>query len=361
MNHKLRALAVHLPQFHPIPENDRWWGKGFTEWTNVTRSLPKYEGHYQPHLPADMGFYDLRLNESLIAQAELAADHGIHGFCFYHYWFTGKKLLERPTEQMLALGTPDFPFCFCWANENWTRNWDGLNNHVLMEQHYSAEDDKEHIQYLAQFFNDKRYIRVDDKPVLLVYRTEIIPDIKKTAERLRSEAQKLGFKDLYLINVESFKKGVDPAEIGFDAAFDFQPNWKNFPSTKKATTWEVLKHKLGIEQSALIDNNVFEYAEFVDKQIASNTDQQYKIYPGVTPMWDNSARRKTEATIFQNSTPELYGKWLEHVVSNFKPYSSDENFIFINAWNEWAEGNHLEPCQKWGKAYLEVTKTILNS
>ena len=199
----LRLIAHYLPQFHPIPENDRWWGKGFTEWTNVTKAQPLFEGHYQPHLPGELGFYDLRLGETRIAQAELARAHGIHGFCYYHYWFNGKKVLERPLNEMLRSGKPDFPFCICWANENWTRTWDGQDSHILLKQEYSADDDRRHIRELFRIFDDRRYIRVNAKPLFLVYRTENMPDPSRTAAIWREEARKAGIGEIYLCKVES--------------------------------------------------------------------------------------------------------------------------------------------------------------
>ncbi len=178
-NGGVRGIAFHLPQFHPIPENDEWWGKGFTEWTNVAKATPRFPGHYQPHLPADLGFYDLRLPEARAAQAELAARYGIYGFCYYHYWFSGRRLLERPVNEIWKSGEPDFPFCLCWANENWTRQWDGQNAQVLLEQHYSAADDLAHIRSLIPLFKDRRYIRVADRPLLLVYRASRLPEPEK--------------------------------------------------------------------------------------------------------------------------------------------------------------------------------------
>jgi lipopolysaccharide biosynthesis protein len=358
---KLRPLALYLPQYYPFPENDKWWGKGFTEWRNVTKAKPLFEGHYQPHLPADFSFYDLRLSETRIAQAEMAAKHGIYGFCFYHYWFTGKTLLEKPVEGILNTKEPDFPFCLCWANENWTRKWDGLFNDVLIEQHYSDEDDLNHIRYLLPFFADKRYIRVDNKPVFIVYRTELFPDINRSAEIWRNEAIKSGIGDLYLIRIESFKSGIDPASVGFDAGFEFQPNWHNLPARKPIPMLETLLHKTGLKYSAYSDNRIWNYSDVVNHLINHPKKVDYKRYPGITPQWDNTSRRKTDAFIYHNSTPAEYGRWLQHVVDSFQPFSEQENFILINAWNEWAEGNHLEPCLKWGKAYLEETKKVLDS
>jgi len=361
MSKNIRPIALFLPQFHPFPENDNWHGKGFTEWTNATKARPQFKGHYQPHLPADMGFYDLRLNETHVAQAEMANQYGIYGFCHYHCWFGGKTLMERPVEDMLKLGTPNFPFSLCWTNENWTRKWDGGNRQVLIEQNYSDDDDLNHIRYLLPFFADKRYIRIDGKPVFLVYRTELLPDAKRSAEIWRNEAIKAGIGDLYLIRVESFVTNLDPVSIGFDAASEFQPNWHNLPMFEKPGFLETHLHKLGIKKSALLENKIFDYGKVVEQNIQRQKKVDYIRYPSITPQWDNTARRQSGAVIFKDSTPELYEKWMKHLVDGFIPYSQDENIIIINAWNEWAEGNHLEPCQKWGKKYLEATARALSN
>jgi lipopolysaccharide biosynthesis protein len=356
MRKKFRPLALYLPQYHPIPENDEWWGKGFTEWTNVAKAKPLFKGHYQPHLPADLGFYDLRLRETRIAQAEMAKKSGIHGFCYYHYWFNGKTLLEKPIESMLQSNEPDFPFCICWANENWSRNWDGQFKNVLIEQKYSFKDDVDHIRYLFTFFSDPRYIRVNNKPVFIIYRTELFPDIKRTVEIWREESVKSGVGDLYLIRAESFVQGVDPASIGFDASFVFQPNWHNQPARYLDNSARRFMHKIGLKRSVFLENRVRYYKDFAEAQQREVTKFSFKRFPGITPMWDNSARRLKDAYILLDSTPEEYSKWLNHIVNTFQPFSDEENFIFINAWNEWGEGNHLEPCQKWGTAYLDETK-----
>jgi lipopolysaccharide biosynthesis protein len=357
---KIKPIAMYLPQYHPIPENDEWWGKGFTEWTNVTKAKPLFKDHYQPHLPADLGFYDLRLPETRQAQADMAREHGIFGFCYYHYWFNGKTLLEKPIEAMLKSGTPDFPFCMCWANENWSRNWDGKFKNILIEQKYCFDDDVEHIRALVPFFADPRYIRVHNKPVFIVYRTELFPDIKRTAAIWRAESIKSGIGDLYLIRVESFDRNVDPQSIGFDASFEFQPNWDIQPRRQYGNVFNRALDLVGVKTSVFSRNQVRLYKDFVDTQIQRAVKTAYKRYPGIMPMWDNTARRKTDAYVLHGSTPEEYGKWLKHIVHTFQPYSEEENFIFINAWNEWGEGNHLEPCQKWGTSYLEITRKVLN-
>lgn len=351
---KIRALAIYLPQFHPIPENNSWWGQGFTEWTNVTRAKPRFKDHYQPHLPSDMAFYDLRVHQTIVEQAELARQHGISGFCFYHYWFNGKRLLERPLDQYLTLQKPDFPFCLCWANENWTRRWDGQDQEVLMKQEYSETDDLEHIEFLSRFFRDARYIRVDGKPVFIVYRPALFPDISRTLETWRTSCRNNGIGEIYLMYMQSFGEKRTPEEMGFDAAVEFQPDFSRFGENITPQSGKFLR----TSESQKMKDKVFLYERIIQNMI-QKPSVNYKRYPAVFPMWDNSARRKAEATIVHGSTPLLYGLWLKHVLSTFEPFSVEENFVFLNAWNEWAEGNHLEPCLKWGRAYLDETRDAL--
>jgi lipopolysaccharide biosynthesis protein len=356
----IRAIAFHLPQFHPISENNEFWGQGFTEWTNVTQASPRFEGHYQPHLPADLGFYDLRLKEARLAQESYAKTYGISGFCYYHYWFQGKKVLNQPLDRKLDNPKEELPFMVCWANENWTRNWDGQNHQILLEQKYSLEDDILHFEEFLRFFKDDRYIKVNGKPVLMIYRSALFPDISKTASVWRDLALKNGLPGLYLIAVKGINNiSSTPESFGFDAMVDFQPDFSIKYQPRNLSFLEKLTVKLGLNQSKLDENKVYNYDELVEKCIESKWPD-FKFYPCVTPSWDNSARRKTAAIIFENATPTKYGKWLKTIVSRFQPYSKDENFIFINAWNEWAEGNHLEPCRKWGQKYLEETANALN-
>src|SRR6266542_1499110 len=379
---KLRPIAIYLPQFHPIPENDAWWGKGFTEWTNVTKAKPLFKNHYQPHLPANLGFYDLRVQEVREAQARLAKEHGIYGFCYYHYWFNGKRILERPFNEVFESGKPDFPFMLCWANENWTRAWDGENEHVLLEQKYSAEDDRNHIKDLIPYFKDHRYIRINNKPVVAIYCSTLLPDVQSTLTTWRNEAAKQGM-ELYICRFESHHTGGEEyLKAGFDAAIDFQP-WgmdsRNYHARiikRKTISFSFkaknllyknllkrLSYRLYNEYKKKLENEIiynyrFDYNDYVNFVLRADIPA-YKRYPCLMPMWDNSPRRAQHPAIFYNSTPQLYKKWLQHIVSSFKPFSNEENLLFINAWNEWGEGNHLEPCMKWGMQYLETTKEIL--
>jgi lipopolysaccharide biosynthesis protein len=359
---KIKPIAIYLPQFHPTPENDIWWGKGFTEWTNVTKAQPRYEGHYQPHYPADLGFYDLRLEEARLAQEELAKAYGIHGFCYYHYWFNGKRLLYEPLDRKLNNQKEDLPFMMCWANENWTRTWDGLDKEVLLKQDYSFEDDVNHIQHLISYFKDERYIKVEGKPIFIIYRPNLFPEMQTTIEIWRKKVKEAGFPDLYIGFAQNKEYQFEPKTKGFDFAFDFQPNSLHstssipYPRTFLEKVIRRLKKKFNIKVSDL--NYYVDYLAFVRNQM--NKPFGKYVYPGITPMWDNSARRKNNNFVLHDSTPEKYKIWLSNIKENYSWESVPENFLFINAWNEWAEGNHLEPCQKWGRRYLEVTKEILS-
>ena len=351
-----KIIALHLPQFHPIPENDLWWGKGFTEWTNVTKAKPLYEGHYQPHLPTDLGFYDLRLPEARAAQAELASEYGIHGFCYYHYWFHGKQLLERPVTDILKSGEPDFPFCLCWANENWSRRWDGRDKEILIEQRYSAQDDVDHIRFLVSAFEDPRYITVNGLPLFLVYRSAQLPDSKATTDRWRREVERAGLPGIYLVRVESHGERMDPAETGFDAALEFQP----FGESLSAATLFRLKwwqrRRLGTMPTLFEKHEIYAYSEMV-KAAMGVPRPSYPWIRCACPSWDNTARKNEGGMILHDSTPEMFESWVRGLLDQgeeMHPSNPAEKIVFINAWNEWAEGNHLEPCRRWGRQYLEA-------
>ena len=362
---RLRTVAFYLPQFHRIPENDAWWGRGFTEWRKVASSRPLFVGHYQPHLPADTGFYDLRVPETRSEHADLARAHGIDAFCYWHYWFDGRRLLERPFEEVLASGKPDFPFCLCWANENWTRRWDGHDDEVLMEQRYSAEDDRSHVAYLATAFRDRRYLRIDGRPLFLVYRARRLPEPAATASRLREEARRLGIGELFLACVESFpEERGDPASIGFDAAVEFQPDWSLLtkdlctgPLRVLASNGEIAGVTSAFDDTSVC--SVYDYAAVVDRMIAK-APASYPRFPCVVPMWDNSPRRGSieKSVILHGSTPEHYERWLKAAIARAQKLPG-ERLLFVNAWNEWAEGTHLEPDLRHGRAYLEATRRTL--
>jgi len=352
-----RLIAFYLPQYHPIPENDRWWGRGFTEWTGVAQAGPQFKGHYQPHLPADLGFYDLRVPEVREAQADLARAHGIHGFCYYHYWFNGKRLLNRPFDEVLASGRPDLPFCLCWANENWTRRWDGHEEDVLMEQTYSAEDDLNHIRWLLRAFRDPRYLRHAGRPVFLIYRAARLPDPRRTTELWREEARRQGVGELFLCRVESGGgERARPREAGFDAAVEFQPDWPNLGQPLRRGWASRLLGRFGLVPRVFREGCVHDYATVV-RLARLKRGVDYTRFRCVTPSWDNTARRGTAARVFRNATPALYEAWLRRAVSEAR--KEHHPFVFVNAWNEWGEGNHLEPDLRFGRAYLEATRRAM--
>ncbi len=344
---RVKALAFFLPQYHPIPENDEWWGKGFTEWANVAKAKSCFRDHHQPLLPSELGFYDLRVPEVRVAQAELAREYGIHGFCYYYYWFHGKKLLERPLEDMLASGAPDFPFCLCWANENWTRRWDGQDNEILCAQEHSPESDACFIDDVLPALLDPRYIKRNGEPLLLVYRPDLLADPLETTAIWRETARRAGLPGLHLCAVW---RDEDPRPIGFDALVEFPPH--HF--LRKTITEQVEGRVGGFE------GEIYDYQAGVEA-IEPLIDQPFPVYRGTMPAWDNTARIGKKAKIFIG-TPECYGKWLEQVVKETgeRP-DEDDQFVFINAWNEWAEGAVLEPSQTHGRAYLEATRLALQT
>jgi len=354
----VRALAFYLPQYHPTPENDAWWGQGFTEWRNVAQARPLFRGHHQPRVPADLGFYDLRLHETRAAQALLARDHGLAGFCYYHYWFAGRRVLDRPFREVLESGEPDFPFCLCWANEDWTRAWDGRSGERLLVQQYSADDDRRHIRALLEAFADRRYVRIDGKPVFLVYRASELPNAKRTTEAWREEAAAAGM-ELYLCRVDTDDNSGDPTELGFDASVEFQPDWTNLGRPlHRHMPLRALRRLYG-SKSPYRWHRIFDYRTVVDRMLQRDP-VPYKQFPCVTPSWDNTPRRKSKGIVLRDSTPAEYERWLHAVVDGFAPFGPDEDLIFVNAWNEWAEGNHLEPCRRWGRGYLEATRRVLS-
>jgi lipopolysaccharide biosynthesis protein len=359
---KIRPLAFYLPQFYPTPENDIWWGKGFTEWTLVAQAKPLFKGHYQPHLPSDLGFYDLRIPEIMEEQAAMAKYAGLYGFMFYHYWFHGKRFLELPVNNMLKSGKPDFPFCLCWANETWTKVWAGKPNQVLQKQEYSLEDDKRHISYLCgDVFNDPRYIKINGKPLFGIWERKEIPDLKKTISVWQETAKEFGFPGLYLVSLDCLSGAVDPLLNNLDAVVEFVPDWGKLPKHQSRNLFHKVLNFLKIYRSPFYEHKIMKYNDLVNITM-NKTKPTYKYFPGITPSWDNTSRRKTRnAHVFHDSSPREFDVWLNKIIEEFVPYSEEENFIFINAWNEWAEGAHLEPDLKWGKAYLEVIKKYFRS
>ena len=345
----IRIIAFYLPQFHPIPENDQWWGKGFTEWTNVVRGKPLFDGHYQPHLPADLGFYDLRVRDVQRQQVDLARLYGITGFCFYFYWFEGRRLLEAPLDAFVEDKSIDFPFCICWANESWTRTWDGLEQEVLINQRHSADDDFHFIRYVSCYLQHPHYIRIDGRPLLIVYRPDLLQDTRATAKRWRRWCREQGFGEIHLAYTQSFDK-IDPTKIGFDSAIEFPPNNSSPPSKE---------HEVS-NLTPDFSGSIYDWSVFPECSEHYSTPS-YNIFRTVNLGWDNTARRDTAATIFVNSSPAGYKRWLVNAIRNTRRRIADphRHLVFVNAWNEWAEGAHLEPDRRYGFAYLEATRSAL--
>jgi lipopolysaccharide biosynthesis protein len=349
-----RHLAFYLPQFHPIPENDAWWGPGFTEWTNVAQARPRFRGHYQPHVPADLGFYDLRLAETRRAQADLARAHGIDGFVYYHYWFDGRQVLQRPFDEVLTSGDPDFPFALCWANENWTRAWDGEDREVLLAQSY-AGNERAHAEWLVRAFRDERYIRVDGKPLFLVYRASQLPDPLATTRVWRDVAREAGIGELFLCRVEGYPdERTDPRELGFDAGVEFAPDWMRLRSLRERVRYAAARRLLPGRSARA--TQVLSYDALV-RRMQAKPDPGYLRFPCVTPGWDNTPRRREGGLALHGNTPEQYAAWVASASASAPPSPGGESLVFVNAWNEWAEGAHLEPCRRWGHAFLEAHRS----
>ena len=348
-----RIITFYLPQFHPTPENDEWWGPGFTEWTNVVKAKPSFRGHYQPHLPADLGFYDLRLAETRIAQAELAASYGIGGFCYYHYWFHGQRMLGRILDEVHGSGEPDFPFSICWANESWTKTWVGGDSDILIHQTYSDEDDLAHIRYLIPFFEDRRYIRVNGRPLFVIYNIETLGDrVERLQDIWNKELQAAGIPELYLCCV----RHEPPA--GFEASINFFPNFGLIPFSNLDKLKYGYIRKLGTAYKHTIAN----YSDVVSN-IMDMTYPDYRMYHCPVPSWDNTPRRsELGSLILKDSTPAVFQKWMEFALKDTtNRFQDEEQILFVNAWNEWAEGTHLEPDQKWGHGYLEAVRNAIQS
>ncbi len=356
-SHPAQVIAFYLPQFHLIAENDAWWGKGFTEWTNVARARPLFRGHVQPRFPTDLGYCDLRVPDTRAAQAELAASHGISAFCYYHYWFGGRRLLERPFDEVLRTGEPRLPFLLCWANENWTRRWDGLDSEILMGQNYSDEDDRAHMRWLAQAFADPRYVRIAGKPVFLVYRTEQLPDPRRTADTWREEAHRLGIGEISLGRIENFGN-VDPRGLGFDFAVEFAPRWTALPRRSLGTGAGALLRRVGVRRDAYSTNAVYSYTDFCSA-MRNWPIGDYPLFRSACPGWDNSPRRQKNAVILHGARPEIFRGWLDELIAARPMFEGIRAPVFVNSWNEWGEGAQLEPCSVYGRQFLDAVKAAV--
>lgn len=339
-NLRARVIAFYLPQFHPIPENDKWWGKGFTEWTNVGKAKPLFEGHYQPKVPSDLGYYDLRVAETRKAQADMAREYGIEAFCYWHYWFgNAKQLLERPFQEVVKSGEPDFPFCLGWANQTWSGIWHGAPNRILIEQKYPGLDDyKAHFYSLLEAFKDERYMKINGKLVFLIYNPADLPSSKEFIEYWQELAKKENISEFYFIAHMS----DNAKEYYCDRSVD------NAPFTK-LTKPVLTKNKF---------LKVFEYCELVqylDEYVLKKDE-----YPLIIPNWDNTPRSESQGLVLKKSTPELFTKMVRNAIDKVQElYPTEERIIFLKAWNEWAEGNYMEPDLKYGHEYLKALKNAL--
>jgi glycosyltransferase involved in cell wall biosynthesis len=344
----VKLLAFYLPQFHPIPENDEWWGEGFTEWANVLKARPLFDGHFHPQLPTELGLYDLRDSTVMEAQAALAREYGIYGFCFYYYWFNGRRVLDRPLNAFLERPLPEMPFCYCWANENWTRRWDGSDDEILLRQEYEGDWAHRFIVDLLPAFQDSRYVRVEGAPLVLVYRASEVPNPVEVTQIWRQVAREEAGLSLHLAAVQSF--GIsDPARYGFDAAVEFPPHTVHHRASRRSV------RGLSRRFSGFLED----YVRVRDDQLAK-TLPAYRWYRGVMPSWDNTARRGDAAHVVVNSSPAAYRLWLRKLVlQTVVRADAQEPLIFVNAWNEWAEGNHLEPDLRYGREWLEATRDAL--
>lgn len=354
---KIRTFALYLPQFHPIPENDQFWGAGFTEWTNVARARPLYRGHVQPQLPGELGFYDLRLAETRIQQARLARSHGIEAFLYWHYWFAGRRVLERPFNEMLASGVPDFPFCLGWANHTWAGVWIGADDDILIEQTYPGVDDyKRHFDALLPAFLDPRYVRIAEMPVFLVFRPMEIPDPLVFCETWRERANAAGLKGIHLIGVgPPWWRAID---FGFDAVV---PLWV---PERSGSLWRRIVNRLPLWLGNRLKRpTVYQYQWYADRSVSRSLGKSEAgwEYASLMPNWDNTPRSGTRGVVLEGSTPELFGEQVRRIIEVYEEnqVEQDNRILVLKSWNEWAEGNFMEPSMAYGRRYLEVFRDVV--
>jgi hypothetical protein len=357
----IKPLAVYLPQFHPIPENDRWWGQGFTEWTNVTKAKPLFKDHWQPRLPSDLGLYDLRVPEVRQAQAELAKQYGIYGFCYWHYWFAGKRIIERPFNEVVESGKPDFPFCVAWANQTWSGTWHGLSaNHTLIEQTYPGKEDyTSHFYALLDAFQDIRYIEVNGKKLVFIFEPTSIPDPHLFIDTWQGLAMKEGIKGIHFVGMHM---GIEwnPQNDGYGAMTE---SYLNIDKLRVQSNREkfVSKHLHGRLQYLGKQNRKLPKIISYTKYVHNYPDHHLKTneYPWIFTDWDNTPRAGKNGWLFEGTTPELFGELCERAFLETENKPEEEKFVIIRSWNEWAEGNYLEPDHKYGNAFLEQFKRTL--
>lgn len=365
-----RVIAFYLPQFFPIPQNDKWWGPGFTEWTNVAKARPLFRGHWQPHMPSDLGFYDLRVAETRVQQADMARNAGVEAFCYWHYWFgNGERILERPFEEVLSSGEPDFPFCLAWANQSWTGIWHGSPNTTLLEQKYPGPDDeKAHYAWASRAFHDPRYLRVDGKPLFVVFAPHDLPSTESFVSHWRQLAEQDGLPGLYFVAISNvYKAGVDRYRNSildpFDAITPLTP--QDYLENKRRQRSVIDQ---GIDGIAQISNRVirtnfkrprrFDYADMI-RLAFEDMPRENRFLPCVLPNWDNTPRSTRRGVVFEGATPKLFTQLLEKALNIVKTRPAEQRLIFIKAWNEWAEGNYVEPDTRYGRAYLEAIRSVV--
>ena len=353
-----RVISFYLPQFHPTVENNHWWGEGFTEWTNVKKSRPLFKGHMQPRTPLDIGFYDLRDPETRAAQAQLASASGIEGFCYWHYWFAGRRLLNQPFDEVLSSGEPNFPFCLGWANETWSGVWSGETNRILIEQTYPGEEDhKAHFKYLLTAFRDHRYITVEGKPLIIIYKPLKLPNAKKWLDFWRESALKAGLKGLYILgtNMVDFdnaeKLGLDGAMISTLGVVSSKNPLEN---EIKRLAWSV-KRRL-----SLGGPRVIQYSEAVKHLVMDLSRFSFDAYPTVFPNWDNTPRMGRRGLVLENSTPRLFEAHIRSAIEALSNRDAEHRIVFLKSWNEWGEGNYMEPDTDWGYAYLDALCRVIH-
>ena len=359
---KPRLIAYYLPQYHPIPENDTWWGDGFTEWTNVTKALPLFKEHYQPHIPTDLAYYDLRNPEAREAQAQLARQAGIEGFCYWHYWFAGKRLLERPLNEVLQSGKPDFPFCLGWANQSWTGIWHGQPERILIEQTYPGDDDhRAHFNALLPAFSDSRYMQVDGRPIFLVFQpSDLTP---RAVELWRALAHSAGLAGLYLVGVvKNAQEAAVISQAGFDACTISRTagRGRNLPITQR-----VISKVLGARKAPAFYQKMFNRPFHVYQSrdllpyIEIGDAHGLDFFPCVMPGWDNTSRTGLNGVVWMNPSPGLFGEHLRQAIKRVEKSPPESQIIIVKSWNEWAEGNYLEPERRFGHGYLEAIRDVI--
>ena len=360
INKKYRLIAFYLPQFHPTPDNDNWWGKGFTEWVNVAAARPLFKGHKQPKLPADLGFYDLRLSETRQAQAEMAARHGIEGFCYWHYWFgNGKRLLERPFNEVLQSGTPNFPFCLGWANHSWyAKKWDpGTPDKLLIKQQYSGITDYErHFNEMLPAFKDKRYIKVEGKLFFLIFapldNTREIKSFMETWQHLAHENGLVGF---YFVGQGDRKHRKEIMNLGFNA---FQDS-SLYGISKNASIYRRFTRKVKRLLFHTI-GKVYDYST-VMSTLQSPDYADIDFIPTIYSNWDHTPRSKERGMVLTNDTPAMFGHHVRKVLHSIKDKPEQLRIAMIKSWNEWGEGNYLEPDREYGTQRLEELQKAIEA